>query len=260
MSSHFPVLDVAFPRPVVALHQIEITSRCNLRCVYCTSPQIVDGKFPKRPAGDMTRATFVRALEWVHHFTRQGTQEELNLAGIGESTLHPEFVDFVRLAREAVGPAVKLVFATNGLVVDESLARAIAPFKPEVWVSMHRPEKGGPAAEYLNNAGILGGISCDAGSPGGANDWAGQVKWKKPIYKLPCQWLREGKAFVYSTGELGACCLDASGAGVIGHVNDTIGSVKSRPYGLCAGCYQEIGVAGYDQWNARSRDAGPVPG
>src|SRR3990167_3157408 len=109
-----PLLDVTFPRYVKALHQIEISSRCSLKCVYCPSPDISKGLYQDRRAEDMNRETFIRALEWVTVFVRKGTQAELNLAGIGESFLHPEFADFVKLAREAVGPLVKLVMATNG--------------------------------------------------------------------------------------------------------------------------------------------------
>ena len=68
--------------PIRAIHQIEMTSRCNLRCRYCAHPTMA------RVKADMDDATFAKALLWA----RQLPSHELNLAGIGESTMHPEFV------------------------------------------------------------------------------------------------------------------------------------------------------------------------
>ena len=236
---------IQFPRPIISLHQLEITSRCNLRCVYCPSPSIVAGKYPNRPAGDMSRELFLRSLEWVKAFVAAGTQRELNLAGIGESTMHPDFVDFVRLAREAVGPVVKIIFATNGLIHDEAMVRAIAPYSPQVFVSLHRPEKAGRAIEVYRKYGLLAGASADPSiSP---NSWAGQVDWIDSGQRMRCQWLQDGKAMVMADGRITVCCLDASGAGVIGHVRDEIGTARSKPFNLCTGCYQDIGSDTWDQ-------------
>jgi hypothetical protein len=224
---------------ITSLHQLELTSFCNLRCGYCPSASIVAGKHPNRPAVHMTRETFQRALEWVKHFVGQGTQKELNLAGIGESTLHPDLVDFVRLAREAVGPNVNIVFATNGLLVTEELAKALAPYKPEVWVSLHQPEKAVKADRLLRKAGIAGQMSIDPVT--GSNDWAGQVpsEWKG-TYKFACPWGNNLQAFVYADGSIGSCCLDSTGVGKFGHVNDAIGSLTWKPSPHCAKCYQVL--------------------
>ena len=143
-----------------------------------------------RPKKDMDEPTFLRCLYWARRFAQAGTQRELNLAGIGESTMHPEFVRWVHLAREAVGEKCALVLATNGLLVNNELADAIKAAKPMVWVSLHRPEKAGPAVEALKRAGILSGISADPSVS--AMDWAGQVKWHtsaargRPCRRGPC--------------------------------------------------------------------------
>jgi hypothetical protein len=240
LPNHVPTLRATFPRQVRAVHQIEITSRCNLKCAYCTHPTM------SRPKIDMTRAHYERALEWVAHFVNGGTQHELNLAGIGESTMHGHFVEYVALAREVVGPSVKLVFATNGVVHDEAMIAALAPYKPEVWVSLHRPEKAAKAATLYKKYGMLHGMTIDPAV--NANDWAGQVKWHNDTPgQIPCQWLREGKIFVLADGRISRCCLDASGIGIIGHVDDPIGSIKTSPYELCKACYQSITVDGWDQ-------------
>ncbi len=242
-------IDWFFPREITSLHQIEITSRCNLRCVYCPSPNL------KRPKVDMNRSTFERALEWAAFYVNKGSQSELNLAGIGESTIHPDFIQYLELARSAMGWGVKIIFATNGLEIARrpELAQEMAPFKPAVWVSLHRPEKGGMAVQHLQAQGILEGVSIDPSL--NANEWAGQVKWKTDNPGgMACQWLRGGKIMAMADGRLTTCCLDASGIGVIGDVKDEIGSVETRPYDLCKTCHQTIGVAHWDQVRGKWED------
>ena len=229
-----------FPRAVTAIHQVEITSRCNLRCAYCPSRDITAGKYPNRAAVDMTRTTFERALAWVLFYARQGKQHELNLAGIGESTLHPEFIDFVGLARAAL-PTGRLIFATNGLIHDEAMVKAIAPYAPEVWVSLHRPERAGPAIEVYKKYGLLHGISAHPATQ--ANTWAGQVTWFDSSLPSPCPWLRDGWVMVMADGRITTCCIDAQGLGVVGHVDDPLGAISLQPYALCKNCYQTIDPA-----------------
>lgn len=240
-----------FPRTAAAIHQIEISSRCNLRCIYCPSPAIVAGKYPDRKALDMTEAHYRRALEWVAFYVRQKTQRALNLAGIGESTLHPLFLDFARLAREAVGPSGTLIFATNGLLADDRTARVLADLRVDVFVSLHRPEKAGPAIEIYQKFGILRGASADPAIS--ANDWAGQVRWHSSGERLRCQWLQDGKMMVMADGRLTTCCLDAQGLGVVGHVDDPLGSASVQPYELCKKCYQRIDSENWNQEEGRPK-------
>lgn len=241
-----PKFDVTLPRPITSLHQIELTSRCNLRCVYCPSRNIMDGKYPGRPAMDMKWDVYLRALEWVRYYVERGTQHELNLAGTGESTLYPRFVEAVAKAREVVGDSVRLIWATNGLICDEAMVKEIAVYKPVVYVSLHRPEKAGPAIEIYKKYGILEGVSADPSV--NANDWAGQVEWHNTESDIsPCVWLRHGRAFVMVNGRICTCCLDVTAQGVMGHINNEIGSVKLAPYAVCRKCYQEIAIIGYDQ-------------
>jgi len=217
------------------IHQIEITSRCNLKCKYCPSYKL------PRPKVDMTREDFELALRWAKYFQGRGTQGELNLAGIGESTLHPDFVPFLFRAREALGPDQVLLFATNGLLVTQALVDAIAPANPRVYVSMHRPEHAGPAAHKLHRAGLLHGISQDPALQ--STDWAGQVKWEVTVPKgRPCTWVRGGKAFVFADGRLSRCAFDASGIGVFGKLTDDLTRLATSPYSLCRTCDQDVGV------------------
>lgn len=197
---------------------------------------------------DMSEQDFSRALVWAAHFVKLGTQDELNLAGIGESTLHPKFVDFVREARQAVGPNVKLIMATNGLIHDENMIAAVQPYNLRVFVSLHRPEKAGLAVSMWRKYGLLDGVSADPSI--NANDWAGQVEWKNDTQvQMWCTWLAAGRVMAMADGRLTACCLDASGAGVVGHVNDPVGSLSTQAYKLCKTCHHVIINPGWDQKN-----------
>jgi MoaA/NifB/PqqE/SkfB family radical SAM enzyme len=86
-------------RPFEAF-QIEVTSRCNLRCVMC--PVTVLGDWAQR---DLPWETFERIAEafgsvrWVH------------LQGWGEPLLHRRFVDMVARAKSA---GCRVGFTTNG--------------------------------------------------------------------------------------------------------------------------------------------------
>lgn len=218
-----------YPRPVQEMHQIEITSICNLRCQYCTWP-----KMP-RPKQHMDRETYEKALGWVKHFQRKGTQGELNLAGIGESTLHPDFVEYVARAREVLGDDIRLVIATNGLLMTEEMALALKPYNIRIWVSLHRPEKAGPAIEILKRVGLYNGASADPSVS--AIDWAGQVEYHVSAPPAACDWLKSGWVMAMSDGRVTTCCLDSTGEGVVGTVDDDPNGVELQPWKLCDGCH-----------------------
>lgn len=235
-----PKIALGFPRPIQALHQIEMTSRCNLRCVYCVSPDL------QREKVDMSEEHFRAALKHVKHYVSNGTQTQLNIAGTGESTLHPRFVELVQLARDEL-PNIPFLFATNGVVFTEEIARGLADIGLTFcWVSLHRPEKAGLAVQIAKKYGLLMGTSTDPAT--NANTWAGQVDWfESATTVMPCRWLRYGIAMALADGRVSACCLDSSGAGAIGHVDDPVGSLRTRPYKLCKTCHHEVGVLNFNQ-------------
>jgi hypothetical protein len=222
--------------PLRSIHQIEITSRCNLRCRYCVHPTMARSKM------DMEPRIFARSLAWAKEFKRRGTQGALNLAGIGESTMHPNFIDFLALARESLGPPEEqhLDLATNGLLVTDELAMAMKPFSPRVWVSLHRPEKAGPAVEALKRAGLIAGVSADASIS--ATNWAGQVKWHVSAQRTPCPWVVGGWAIVLSDGRMTRCSFDGEAKGLLGHVDEDVTKMRTSAYSLCATCHQDVGV------------------
>jgi len=210
---------------ITQLHQVEITSNCNLRCKYC-----VHGKMP-RAKMDMTFDTFARVIELVKGYA----QEELNLCGIGESTMHPQFIEFVQYAREQL-PHIDLTMATNGVGLTEVMARALADNRVRVWVSLHRPEKAGPAVELLKKYGVLAGVSADPSLS--AVDWAGQVDWHVSAQPTRCMWLALGYGIAWSDGRVGTCSFDGQGTdGAIGTVWDEPNMLHSKPYSLCETCH-----------------------
>jgi len=227
---------------VRAIHQIEITSMCNLRCKYCTHPHM------PRAKQHMDLTTFEAALTWAARFSQKYGQQELNLAGIGESTMHPNFIEYVYRAREAVGDNVRLVLATNGLLLTEEMCRELAPSKIWIWVSLHRPEKAGPAIEAAKKYSLLKGYSSDPSLA--AIDWAGQVEWQvtTPVKGSPCDWVPNGRVMVMSDGRITACCLDSKGEdGVLGSVFDDVEKLKTHPYSICGACHLKLNIPGYEQ-------------
>lgn len=222
-----------YPRPVRDIHQIEISTRCNLRCKYCPH-------FPVLPRNkeDMSRETFLAAMDLVKYYVRQGTQTELSLTGIGEAMLHPDFVEYATIAREVIGPQRMLTITTNGLLLTEEMAAAIAPLRPAVFVSLHRPEKAGLAIEIAKRYGILAGFNSSFATS--AFDWAGaQKNWFVSAPKIPCEYLRAGWAVVLVDGRVATCCLDADGS-------STIGTVWHNPETLLLAPWKSFRGAGCD--------------
>lgn len=218
---------------ITAIHQIEITSRCNLKCKYC-----IHGTMD-RTHEDMKFDVYTHALSWAAYHVSRGTQHSLNLCGIGESTLHPHFIDYVALARDAVGNNCEIVLATNGIKVTADLADAVAPYNVRWFVSLHRPEKAALAINILRARNVLSGVSADPALS--SVDWAGQVKWEVTADKTPCPWQKHGWVIVLADGSVTRCAFDGNAVGVLCHVNDLHIAAETSPYSLCVNCHQTIG-------------------
>ncbi len=229
-----------YPRPVRQIHQLELSTRCNLKCKYC--PQ-----FPELPRKqeDMSEETFQASLDCIRFYVRQGTQTELSLTGIGEAMLHERFVEYATRAREVVGPHCRLVLATNGLLLDEQMAAALAPLKLTLFVSLHRPEKAGLAIEAAKKHGICTGVNASFATS--AFDWAGTMrdKWFVSAPKIPCDYLRSGWAVILVDGRVATCCLDADGSSTVGTVWDKPDTLMLKPWKSkkesgCSACHMSI--------------------
>lgn len=227
-----------YPRPVREIHQIETETHCNLACKYCPSPNL------PRPKISMEWDVWLQSLELVGYYVRQGTQGELSLTGIGEAMLHPQFLEMVAMARETIGQDRMLTVTTNGLLLTEEMCRAIQPYRPSVFISLHRPEKAGPAIELAKKYGILAGVNASFATA--AFDWAGAMKgkWFVSAQKITCEYLRSGWAVILVDGRVATCCLDVDGSSTIGTVWDDPESLKLSPWGTeevgCKACYQEV--------------------
>jgi organic radical activating enzyme len=226
----------AYPRRITSIHQIEVSTHCNLRCVYCPSPKLE--KHRGQPKTHMTLDVFERALEWAAFLDRDGTQGELSITGIGETLLHPQWQEMIALARSAL-PHAYLNFSTNGLLLDDAACEWLARCNVKVFVSLHRPEKAGPAIERAKRHGIL--QSHNAGASVSSFDWAGQVDWHVSAPSDPCEWLRRGWGNVLVDGRISTCCLDATGDGTVAHVqDDPAQGAHVAPWSLCASCHMTI--------------------
>lgn len=217
--------------PLQQIRQIEITSVCNLRCKYCPHPKM------KRAKEHMDMETYARSLQWVKHFVALGQQKELALTGIGEPLLHPFFPDMIRMAREAM-PEGLLFFSTNGIELckdkGDEILEAIKPYDVTVHVSTHRPEKAQPAAMKCVRMGIKVGVNTSFVTS--AINWAGQVEWEVSAPDTECGYLQERLGAIMQDGSITVCCMDAEAVGVLGHVNDEIGSISTGPFKLCTAC------------------------
>ncbi len=99
---------MAEAEPTIA--NIEITTRCNLGCPACARTQLkVKSRF-------MPRDDFARVLEHLPHAYR------IVLVGLGEPLMHPEVVDFIKLA---VAARRRVGLVTNGTLLDADLAEAL---------------------------------------------------------------------------------------------------------------------------------------
>lgn len=199
---------------------------------YCPSPKLE--AIREQAKTHMTLETFERALEHIRHYQAQGTQGELSLTGIGETLLHPHWREMVSRAREVL-PGNFINFSTNGLLLDDDACAFLASEGVGVFVSLHRPEKAGPAINAARRHGIFVGDNASAALS--SFDWAGQVEWEVTAAPGPCDWLKDGWANVLVDGRTTACCLDAGAKGVFGHVDDEPGSWKTAPFSLCNDCH-----------------------
>lgn len=102
-------------RPHPAKLFVELTSRCNLSCPMCMK-QAAGNELLE---GDMSRETFHALSETF------STLDALILNGIGESLLHPDLEEFVRIARQTLPPHAWVGFQSNGLLLDEARALAL---------------------------------------------------------------------------------------------------------------------------------------
>jgi len=84
---------------------VEITRGCNLRCDFCPTRL-----FPKNYRRFMKKDTWVSLLKTISKVT---PHTRLELCNAGEPTLHPNFLEYIKLARE-ICPQLQILTYTNG--------------------------------------------------------------------------------------------------------------------------------------------------
>ena len=210
------------------IHEIELTSICNLACTYCPHPNL------GRAKAHMEWSTFERTLEHIAYLCEKGTQGEVSLTGIGEAILYPRFIEALYRVREVIGDR-KLITSTNGVAMTEEIARALADTGTGVYVSLHRLEVAAPALEMLKAAGCA--TATNVAFVDSALDWAGQVDWYVSAPKAAmCGYLSNSWAVVRQCGSVDACCMDAHSLYPVGSVFDEPGSLHTHVTDLCAKC------------------------
>lgn len=221
----------------VTLTNLEISSLCNLACAYCPASQVSD----HRPATLMDDSVFHAAMGWLEIFVRNKTQQEINLFGVGEPTLHPRLAEYAAQVRR-IHPQGHIQVNTNGIVLaqDPGLAADLkAAGVTEIHITDHDAATTLAALGSCSLAGITGVINRDFVT--GPNNWAGQVDWVPQVqYRLLCRWLIRGEIFVLADGGVANCCIDAFGQSVrfnvIEHTPDQVDLV---PFSLCEGCHHD---------------------
>lgn len=119
---------------------IEITNYCNLECPIC----IVQNRHNYH----MSRAEFIATIDGL--IEKEGMLDTVNLSG-GEPTMHPEFLDFLDLARRFEISRVSI--STNGLRIasDFEFCRELA--RRQVYVNLQLDALSNPELRVLRGGG-----------------------------------------------------------------------------------------------------------
>jgi len=91
---------------------VELTTRCNLTCQMCVKQSWGNAIME----GDMSRETFMALAPAFPQL------DALVLNGIGESLLHADLEDFIRIAKGSMKQGSWVGFQSNGLLLDEKRA------------------------------------------------------------------------------------------------------------------------------------------
>lgn len=208
------------------IYTLEVCGLCNLKCAYCPHP------VSPRELGLMSREVFYKALELI----RATGQDYICLHNFGEPLMHPEIVDYVRIARKTVS---NVVFSTNGILLTRELAVQLKEAGlTELYISTHSPEDAQRAIENCDDLDLLKQVRSKF-----RHDWAGSAKkhptrYKKvPAAKQPCVFHRDGWVVVLWDGTINSCCIDMHAEGRLGTIWDEDAlSLWAKDFSLCDNC------------------------
>jgi cyclic pyranopterin phosphate synthase len=195
---------------------IEISGKCNRTCFYC--PNSVNPQADE----NMDRERFVKILSRLQEIRWTGV---VAYHFLNEPTLHPHFVEFVRLTREML-PKAKPTLFTNGDFLTPALAQQLVeaglvrstvtrhPPVPPDWDARVKEvcrlfpavfhENRIKPTDLMNPAGIMEKFN---------NEWKGTCNSPKRVL------------IIRRSGQVGICCCD--------HVSEArIGNVLTTPIDL----------------------------
>jgi hypothetical protein len=190
----------------------------------------------------MTEEVFEKSLEWLSVFVRNGTQAELNFFGVGESLLHPNFMDMLQRTRYVMPSYLPLIMNTNGTHLTEQLVRQMMDIGlDKIDITDHEAIVTMRAIKIFRKVGIRFGYSRDAII--NPNNWGGLVKgWVEEVEhtRVLCPWLSRGQVMVMSNGDVTRCCQDAFARGLLGTVFDNLLEIDHTPFSQCRTCHEDV--------------------
>lgn len=121
------------PGPIPLNINVEVTTRCNLACTFCSHPALL-----KEQTGDLPIEFYDKALRESAPY---GGIAAINLNGLGEPMLRKDLDEFIRIGREY--GARDIMFHTNGtqLVSEAYITQMIDSGLDRVIVSVDSPDK-----------------------------------------------------------------------------------------------------------------------
>ncbi len=233
---------------IKTINTIELSSICDNACEYCPAKD----QSQYRPTGLMQEEVYKKAVNQVLKLCRAGTQLELNLFGVGESTLHPQLIEWVEYARKHLPFNQTLHLNTNGNRMTHEMANGLQKAGiSSIDITGHNHKSTAKTIKIFRDIGIAGNLSYDFVTA--PNNWAGQVDWFEPDNRLPhyrnnpCPWLARGQIMVMSNGNITTCCIDAFGKNVFGNIFDDLDKLEIKESELCQTCHHKIPEAHYPQ-------------
>jgi MoaA/NifB/PqqE/SkfB family radical SAM enzyme len=122
---------------------VELTTRCNLRCLGC--PYHSEYRDTARKVRNEAESLPLDVFKRLCHELKAMNTSRMVLQGEGETLLHPDIYEIISVAKES---GLHLVLLTNGTLVDRKMARALIDagldvLKTSLWASS--------AEEYTKN-------------------------------------------------------------------------------------------------------------
>lgn len=230
-------------RKVGCIKNLEVASICNLSCPYCPC----SGQGTYREVGLMDDITFERSMFWLEKFVHAGTQQELNLFGIGEPSLHPRYLDMVKTCRDIMPGYLQLRLNTNGMIVTEDwIESVILAGADALDLTDHDALASMKTIQIFNRLGpryphFKFGYSRDGILQ--PNNWGGLIDWVPVVQhrRVVCPWLRNGQVMIMSDGRVTRCCQDAHARGILGDIwQDDLDQLDHTPFVQCSTCHEDI--------------------